>query len=230
MIERLIGILVKVLISSYWEIVRFIEKLNTMKKLLLILLCIPIIGFGQTQKIDVTVKKTPSISESFNEGLKAGAAAKAARAAQTAAAAEAEKARAAKAAAMSAIGAEIIVDLTVDLNNYTHLALVDVVYADDNNKKYSGKSQYENFANLFSSSPLAVINPFKENKRTAKKNNQFLKETKNPSWLYVYYETSIVGVDSHRSFVVRDSKNQIMYRGKYVNTPKSDMVSPFVFY
>ena len=201
-----------------------------MKKLLLILLCIPIIGFGQTQKIDVTVKKTPSISESFNEGLKAGAAAKAARAAQTAAAAEAEKARIARAEAMSAIGAEIIVDLEVDLNDYTHLALVNVIYADNANKKYSGKSQYEKFEGLFSSSPLALINPYKENRRKAKKNKQFLKEMKNPSWLYLYYETSAVGVDMHRSFVVRDSENKIIYRGKYVNTPKSDMVAPFVFY
>ena len=145
-------------------------------------------------------------------------------------AAEAEKARIARAEAMSAIGAEIIVDLEVDLNDYTHLALVNVIYADNATKKYSGKSQYEKFEGLFSSSPLALINPYKENRRKAKKNKQFLKEMKNPSWLYLYYETSAVGVDMHRSFVVRDSENKIIYRGKYVNTPKSDMVAPFVFY
>ena len=201
-----------------------------MKRLLLILLCLPMIGFGQTQNINVNVKKNQSFSESFNEGIKAGAAANQARAAKTAAEAEAEKARIAKAEAMSAIGAEIIVDLEVDLNDYTHLALVNIVYADKNNKKYSGKDQYKRFKGLFSSSPLTVINPYDEDIRRAFKNNQFLKETKNPSWLYVYYETSVVGVDSHRSFVVRDSENKIIYRGKYVNTPKSDMVSPFVFY
>lgn len=205
-----------------------------MKTLLLILLCLPMIGFGQTQNINVNVKKNQSLSESFNESfnnsLKRSAAANQARAAKAAAEAEAEKARIAKAEAMSAIRAEIIVDLEVDLNDYTHLALVNIVYADENNKKYSGKDQYKNFKGLFSSSPLTVINPFDEDRRRAFKNKQFLKETKNPSWLYVYYETSLVGVDSHRSFVVRDSENKIIYRGKYVNTPKSDMVSPFVFY
>ena len=188
------------------------------------------IGFGQTQNINVNVKKTQSFSESLNEGRKAGAAASQARAAQTAAAAEVEKARIARAEAMSAIGAEIIVDLEVDLNDYTHLALVNIVYADNSNTKFSRKSEYKEFTDLFSSSLLSVINPYLENKRKAKKNNKFLKEIKNPSWLYVYYETSIVGVDVHRSFVVRDSENNIIYRGKYVNTPKSDMVSPFVFY
>ena len=216
-----------------------------MKKTLLLLLLIPIVTFGQdpiqVEIVPASSYRNPKIikaqpasnqntyNQSYNQSIQAGAAARNARAA-SAAAAEAEKARAAKAAAMSAIGAEIIVDLTVDLNNYTHLALVNIVFADAANKKYSGKEQYERFANLFSSSPLTVINPYVENKSKARKNNQFLKEIKNPSWLYVYYETSTVGVDSHRSFVVRDSKNQIIYRGKYVNTPKSDMVSPFVFY
>jgi hypothetical protein len=190
-----------------------------MKKVLLLMM-MPTLCFGQV-KVEVSQKQT--FSQSYNDAIKAGAASRAASA-------EAEKARAAKAAAMSDIGAEILVDLTVDLNNYTHIALVSVVYASENGTKVSGQAEYKNFGNLFINSPLTLINPYEYDKKIFKKNKRFLKDIKNPSWLYVYYEKSMVGVDAHRIFVVKNYNNKIIYRGKYINTPKADVVSPFVYF
>ena len=181
---------------------------------------IPTLCFGQV-KVEVSQKQT--FSQSYNDAIKAGAASRAASA-------EAEKARAAKAAAMSDIGAEILVDLTVNLNNYTHIALVSVVNAYENGTKVSGQADYKNFGNLLINSPLTLINPYEYDKKIFKKNKRFLKDIKNPSWLYVYYETSMVGVDAHRIFVVKNYNNKIIYRGKYINTPKADVVSPFVYF
>ena len=65
---------------------------------------------------------------------------------------------------------------------------------------------------FFATSPLIIINPVKKDKKKFKKNRLFLREIKNPNWLYVYYEKSISGVDEIRSILVRDSKNKI--RGK----------------
>ena len=93
--------------------------------------------------MEVTEKQP--FGQAYNDGVKAAAA-------RTQAIASAEKARAEKAKAMSDIGAEIIVDLTVDLNNYTHIALVNVTYANTiSGVKISNARTYEDFANLFSS-------------------------------------------------------------------------------
>ena len=177
-------------------------------------------SLGQTSTVNVNVKKESSTSDYINAG-----------AASRAAAAEAEKARAAKAAAMNESTTEIKIPLEVDLNSYTHIALVGVTYAyTATGQKVSGKSQYDNFSELFLNSPLIVINPYERDKKRAKKNNRFLREIKEPSWIYLYYETSIVGVDSHRTFVLRDYKNKIIFQGKYVNLDKADVVSPLVYF
>jgi len=44
-------------------------------------------------------------------------------------------------------------------------------------------------------SSLTIINPREYNKKKFRKNMRFLRDTKNPSWLYLYYSTSIQGVD-----------------------------------
>ena len=48
-------------------------------------------------------------------------------------------------------------------------------------------------------SPLKVINPLKENKKKFKKNKMFLRDTKDPNWLYIYVKFSMSGVNSTKS-------------------------------
>ena len=193
-----------------------------MKKLLL-LLFIPLVSFGQ-EDVKITVKKEKSFSESFNDGLKAGAAVKSANA-------QASKARAAASAAMNESSVNVIVPLKVDVNNYNQIALVGITYAiSTSGAKVSGKSQYANFANLFLNSPLTLINPYKLDRKRARKNNRFLREIKDPKTLYVYYDTSMVGVNSHRMLIVRDYQNKIIYRAKAINIDKAELVDPFVYF
>jgi len=54
---------------------------------------------------------------------------------------------------------------------------------------------------------------------------RFLRDTKNPSWLYLYYSTSIQGVDEMRSLIFRESKNKIIYNVKAKNTIKDELVT-----
>ncbi len=193
-----------------------------MKYLITILLFVSFSAIGQDVKVEVTKKK--SVSEQITDATTAYAAATAARA-------EAAKARAATAAAMNDASTNIIVPLEVDLNNYTHIALVGVTYVyTSTGNKVSGKSQYEDFTTYFLNSPLSVINPYEYNKKVAKKNNRLLREIKNPNWLYLYLDTSLVGVDIHSILVLRDSMNKIIFQGKYVNVSASDFTSPLVYF
>lgn len=177
-----------------------------------------------THKVDVTVKKEQSISEAINDGVRAGAAARTAAAAQA-------QARAAASAAMTDSSIETIVPLEVDLNNYDKIALVGITYAYlSSGAKSSTKSDYKNFKQLFSNSMFQVLNPYEVDKKRARKNNRFLREIKDPKTLYMYYETSVVGVNLHRMLIVRDFENKIIYRAKVVNIDKAELVAPFVYF
>lgn len=177
-----------------------------------------------THKVDVTVKKEQSVSEAINDGVRAGAAARTAAAAQA-------QARAAASAAMTDSSIETIVPLEVDLNNYEKVALVGITYANlSTGAKTSNKSTYNNFEQLFANSMLQVLNPYEVDKRKARKNNRFLREIKDPKTLYMYYETSLVGVNLHRMLIVRDFENKIIYRAKVVNIDKAELVAPFVYF
>lgn len=176
-----------------------------------------------THKVDVTVKKEQSVSEAINDGVRAGAAARTAAAAQA-------QANAAASAAMTDSSIETIVPLEVDLNNYDKIALVGITYAFTNGDKVSGKSQYKNFKQLFANSMLQVLDPYEVDKRKAKKDNRFLRGVKDPKTLYMYYETSMVGVNAHRMLIVRDFENKIIYRAKVVNIDKAELVAPFVYF
>ena len=91
-----------------------------MKRLLIISLFFPNFIICQV-KVEVSQKQT--YSQSFNESMQAGAAASQARAANA-------QAEAAKAAAMNQSYIDVTKPIEVDLNKYSHLALVSIKYAD----------------------------------------------------------------------------------------------------
>jgi hypothetical protein len=200
-----------------------------MKKILFVIILVPTISFAQyvpsqnNYNVNVNVKKEKTVGEAINDGIKAGAAARTAAAAQA-------QANAAKSAAMTNSIVETIVPLQIDVNNYDKIALVGITYAYPNGTKSSVKSDYKNFSQLFVNSPLRVIDPYVQDKRRAKKDNRFLREIKDPKTLYIYYETSMVGVNAHRMLIVRDFENKIIYRAKVVNIDKAELVAPFVYF
>ena len=179
-----------------------------MKKLLTLLTVLFITAPAYAQeKVEITVKKERSLAEIIQAGQANAAAAR--------------TAQAAAAAAMSDSSSEIKVPLTVDLNNYTDIALVGVVYAGGS----TGKRYYKDFKKTLSFSPLNTINPADYDKKKFKKNNAYLRSIKNPNWLYVTYRRSTSGVDEIRILIIRDSNNKVLYSASHINVPSSEVVS-----
>ena len=192
-----------------------------MKKLLLLFILTPIISLAQVDtdayKIESpysTEKKNTEVKQEVNISNQKSAAE---------IAIERQRAQAEIAAAMAAPSIETIVPLNIDLNNYTHIALVSLFNSD---RKRTYESWEENW---LVNSPLSVINPFVYDKKRAKKNYRFLKEIKNPNWLYLYTDYNKINpIDFKRDLLLRDSKNKIVYRVEAINVDISTLLSPLV--
>jgi hypothetical protein len=185
-----------------------------MKRLSLLLLLLPLSLFSQ-----VDVKLETSQKETFSQERNAGIEA---RSAATTAAAAATEAEAARSAAMGRSSTEVLVPITVDLNNYTHIALVSV-----NGIFGRSKAGYNGIAAILLESLFVVVNPTTDRKRF-KQNPLYLRDTKNPDWLYLYYTRSAVGVNELRDITVRDWKNQIMYSAKNINISTQQVLQPLI--
>ena len=186
-----------------------------MKKLLFILFICPLASYGQqaqaqAQSTQVTVEST-TINE-VDENVGYAALATAAAANKTAAAA--------MAAAMSESLSDVITPLTVDLNDYTHIAVVRATCSSGGDK-----SCYRIISNGFKLSPLTVINPRDYDKKKFKKNPTYLRTIKNPNWLYINFTKSIQGIDDIRSLTIRDSQNKVLYKVKTRNVSFEEVVS-----
>ena len=193
-----------------------------MKKLILLLLILPIVSFGQvrvqnnysTQATDFirqnsqnAISKMYIMMENQRNGGKDGAA---------------------KANLMSPAGQEIKVPLTIALNNYTTIALVGVTYVHPSGKKSSNRGTYRNFEQLLLNSPFTIINPATYDKKKFRKNSRFLRDIKNDDWLYLYFRLSDEGVNSIKGIIVRNSQNKIIYNALTTNVTLEETLSPIV--
>ena len=131
--------------------------------------------------------------------------------------AAADAARKEKLANMSPSKTETIVPLKIDLYNYTHIALVDVTLACFGSKQFTDWSTYKVMMKRLENSPLKIINPRKFNKKRWRKDKRFLREIKNPKWLYLYLVQSKEGYDYMERLVLRDSENKLIYNIKTTN-------------
>ena len=191
-----------------------------MKKILLLFILTPIISVAQVDT-DAYKIKSPYSTEKKNTEVKQEVNISNQKSAAEIAI-ERQRAQAEIAAAMAAPSIETIVPLNVDLNNYTHIALVSL-----NNR--GKKKNYEDCVKGFGNSPLSVINPFVYDKKRAKKNFRFLKEIKNPNWLYLYYGVNRINpIDWKRNLILRDSKNKIIYQVDAINVDFNTFISPLV--
>lgn len=175
-----------------------------MKKLFSFLLLLPLVSFGQqgqvqgqAQATQVNVDNTTINPVDYNIG------------------------RAAKAKAMSEPKNDIITPLTVDLYDYTHIAIVGATCSGNTKPK----ACYNLISDGFMQSALTVINPVDYDKKKFKKNPSFLRTIKNPKWVYVTYQKSIQGVDDYRTLTIRDSQNKVLYKVNTRNIPATEVYS-----
>ena len=75
---------------------------------------------------------------------------------------------------------KVIKPITVDFNNYSHIVLVTI-----NNLNSSSKGWYDIYQERLSNSPLKILNPFKVDNIKAVYDRNFLKNIKNPKYLYI---------------------------------------------
>tara|TARA_R110000796_G_scaffold174255_1_gene291196 strand:+ start:75 stop:545 length:471 start_codon:yes stop_codon:yes gene_type:complete len=119
----------------------------------------------------------------------------------------------------AAANTEIIIPLTVDLYSYTHIAIVSA----------PSKGSYKGLAKNLIDSPLTIINPIEYDKKRFKKNRRFLKDIKNPKWLYLYFKSiTIDGLDIHYTLVVRNSENRTLYQVKTINRPSVETLNQII--
>ena len=158
-----------------------------MKKLLLILLLLPLVSFGQQAQAQSTKVQVVNAVD-YNIGL------------------------AAVADAMSDASTTIKVRLSINLKDYTHMAIVDVTGPTGKRGKAYFKAAYRGLL----SSQLTIINPTSDKKKF-KANSLYLRDTKNPKWLYLYLTGSKNGVDKSITTIIRDYENNIVYSTKTLN-------------
>ena len=173
---------------------------------------------NQPINVNVTTSKKKDASDYMNDNMQAASAyGQAAAAAKQASAAQAQ-AQAARAAAMSEPSIEIIQPLEVDLGNYTHIALVKYTLINGYGKEITNKQSYKLGEEALQVSRFEIVNPFKVKRVSAKKNPTFLRQEKNPNWLYLYHSLSLVGVDVQRTTIVKDYQENTLFSMKSINS------------
>jgi hypothetical protein len=203
-----------------------------MKRILFLLMLIPVFGLCQLPKLGDNMKTTKvevvqSRSQISNEKKQADAA-------QTSAAANMRIARAAEEMAKAEPNFEIKVPLEVDLNNYTHLALIGIGinYAQSipSGKQWSRKMDYKLFEKNLYDSPLTLLNPYTVDVKKAKEDKRFLRETKDSKWLYLYYNESKEGINNIKKVIVRDSNNKIIYNLTTTNVARLQTLEALIYF
>ena len=196
----------------FFKIIIFGLKLLIMKKVLLVLLIIPLMTFGQDD-ITVVQSKT-SISNKTNIENEL---------------------------VLSSEKTTIKTPLTADLSNYTHLALVKInthitgysriVFSEQFNNKTSNTKGCVPVGKLLSMSVLEIINPYEFDRRRFKKDRNYLKEIKKETYLYLYLTQNVGrGDDINTSIVVRDWKNKLIYSATHINTGLNEVLAPLIDY
>ena len=193
-----------------------------MKKLILLLLILPIISFGQVQvQNNYSTQATDFIRQNSQNAIS-----------KMYIMMENQHNRLQdtlkEPILMSLAGQEIKVPLTSDLNNYTTIALVGVTYVHPSGKKSSNRGTYRNFEQLLLKSPFTILNPATYDKKKFRKNSRFLRDIKNDDWLYLYFRLSDEGVNSIKSIIVRNSQNRIIYNSLTTNVTLEETLSPIV--
>ena len=188
-----------------------------MKKLLLLLLLIPLVSFGQDE-VTVVQSKTSISSETNIENE----------------------------LVLSDEKTTIKTPLIADLSNYTHLLLVKVNLKLDNKgfpkskftdelfsnyKSHMSKLAYEPVKNLLEMGVFEIVNPYVFDSKRFKKEPLYLKSIKKESYLYLYLiQSQGKGDDINTTFIIRDWKNKQIYNATHINTGLNEILAPLIDY
>lgn len=104
--------------------------------------------------------------------------------------------------------------MSVNIDDYSHIAVVDVLLSNGN--RTSGG--FKRVINALEASPLTLINPT-ENKKKYRKNSFYLRDLKNPKWLYLYYVAGYSGRNLTVSVTIKDYENNKVFESSTNNMP-----------
>lgn len=112
---------------------------------------------------------------------------------------------------------QILKDIDIDLNDFTHVAIVEA--------PARGRYNYNEIEEILQSSQFEIVNPAdrknKEFKKKFRKNRLFLRNEKNESWLYLSIISSQKMIESKlyiTNFVtLRNSNKKVVYKSKTIN-------------
>ena len=176
-----------------------------MKKLILLLLFIPLVSFGQDPVVVAVKTQTNSFSRTDVENE----------------------------LVLSNEKTTIKTPLTADLSNYTHLLIVSSVIKSQRfqNHYEVWDVAYNQIEELLSLSVFEVMNPYKVNKKRWKKEPNFLKTMKNESYLYLQIkQMDGRGDDVNTTIMIRDWKNKLIYNATHINTGLNEILAPLIDY
>ena len=178
-----------------------------MKKLLLILLLVPMVSFGQVQvqgavptyenpnpqpiKVQVQNKTNPYARPANNRPVIYN-----------------------NPAPLAAAESNNFTPLSINIEDYTHIAIVDVLNS-------QGKRQgviFRRVINALKASKLTIVDPTAEKKKF-RKNTFHLREIKNSKWLYLYYNAGYVGGNLTVSVVLKDYEENKVFEKSTTNVP-----------
>jgi len=181
-----------------------------MKKLILLLLFIPLVSFGQEEVTVVQSKTNISNSTNIENEL-----------------------------VLSDEKTTIKTPLIIDLNNYTHLALVRVnlkggyydTFTDESSTAVQNRDAYEPVEKLLSMGLLQVVNPYKLDVKRFRREPLYLRTIKKDTYLYLYLnQAKGRGDDVNTTILIRDSKNKIIYNATHINTGLNEILAPLIDY
>ena len=123
---------------------------------------------------------------------------------------------------MSKPNLEVEVPLQRDLYDFTHIAVVSAKCT--NIPK--AKNCFGNIIGRLYYSPLERLFPNNiRNRKKFKENNGYLRDIKDPNWLYVTYRESKQGYDHLKSLTIRDFENNVIFKSSSVNVPIDEVLS-----
>ena len=183
-----------------------------MKKLLLLLLFVPLVSFGQI-KVDVEVREKQKLGVQTDFGQIARDNLNSYR--------ESREARQRVLANQSTPETKIIAPLSRDFSEFTHIALVS--------SRLGYRKPRDNYMvlkyNYMGKPPFNIIDPYENDKKKFKYNNNYLSEIKNPKWLYLTFRKLKQGFDWVTTLTIKDYENNILYKSSSINTPSEEVLS-----
>jgi len=199
-----------------------------MKKLLFLLVFIPLISFSQVKPINPGLYSTypdkPNVTK-VNTRVNATATTNFTKENEL---------------VLSEEKTNVKTPLTADLSNYTDILLVNISLKNDDYSKWHdtdmlnhlphiNSKAYIPVKDILSLSVFKIQNPIEIDRKKFKKDRYFLKSIKKDSYLYlILKQTKGRGDDVNSSIIVRDYKNKIIYNATHINTGLNEILAPLI--